>query len=110
MPFFRPRRRAYGRRNTRSGRAKRGQLLLHLDEVSPTYIRTLVTKNTSYLAGYMDIDGTSVTFEPLPGGGTRVSRSLRYERHLDPSWYFGPLQNLAMRQSAAYLIETVIAR
>lgn len=90
--------------------AKEGQMHLRLDEVRPDYIRTTVTKNTSYLAGYLDIDGTSVDFQPLPNGDTRVSLTLRYERHLDPSWYFGPLQNLAMRQSAAYLIDTVIAR
>lgn len=89
---------------------KHGQLHLHLDEVRPNHIRTTVTKNTSYLAGYMDIDGTSVDFQTLPNGQTRVSLTLRYERHLDPSWYFGPLQNLAMRQSADYLIDTVIAR
>ncbi len=90
--------------------AKEGQMHLRLDEVRPDYIHTTVTKNTSYLAGYMDIDGTEVHFHDLANGSTRVSLTLRYERHLDPSWYFGPLQSLAMRQSAAYLIDTVIAR
>lgn len=90
--------------------AKEGQMQLRLDEVRPDYIHTTVTKNTSYLAGYMDIDGTEVHFHDLGTGHTRVSLTLRYERHLDPSWYFGPLQSLAMRQSADYLINTVIAR
>ncbi|WP_299194666.1 hypothetical protein [uncultured Litoreibacter sp.] len=90
--------------------AKRGQMHLHLDEVRPDYIHTTVTKNTSYLAGYMDIDGTEVHFHEQDNGTTRVTLTLRYESHLDPSWYFGPLQSLAMRQSADYLINNVIAR
>jgi hypothetical protein len=58
----------------------------------------------------MKIDGTEVRFSDAGGGRTRVSLTVKYHRLLDPSWYFGPMEQLAARQSARYLIDTVIAR
>ncbi|NSX55459.1 hypothetical protein [Parasulfitobacter algicola] len=85
-----------------------GQMHLRLDEVGDHHIRTSITRNDSYLSGYMSIDGTRVDFTERADGKTDVSLTLYYERKLDPVWYFGPLQQAAMAQSAKYLIETVI--
>ena len=87
-----------------------GEMAIRIDEVGPRRIRTTILKDDSYLSHYMRIDGTEVRFRDAGGGRTEVALTVRYERLLDPSWYFGPMQQLAARQSAKYLIETIIAR
>lgn len=87
-----------------------GTFALEISEVGSDYVRTSVVKNTSYLASYVQIDGTEVRFREVGAGQTEVSLTIHYHRKLDPSWYFGPLQSYAFERSAAYLIDTVIAR
>jgi hypothetical protein len=89
---------------------QRGDMAIRIAEVSPTRIRTEIVQNDSYLSHYMKIDGTEVRFREIGGGRTQVSLTVKYHRLLDPSWYFGPMERLAARQSARYLIDTIIAR
>ena len=89
---------------------KTGEFHLKIDAVEDYYIRTKVVKNTSYLASYLDIQGTEINFTPLHSGATEVALTVHYERKLDPAWYFAPLQEYAVGQSADYLIRSVIAR
>lgn len=89
---------------------QRGDMAIRIAEVTPARIRTEIVQNDSYLSHYMKIDGTEVSFRDMGGGRTRVSLTVKYHRLLDPSWYFGPLEQLAARQSARYLIDTIIAR
>lgn len=87
-----------------------GTMRVRLAEVSPTLIRTEIVEDTSYLSHYMKIDGTEVRFEELGPNRTRVTLTVKYNRLLDPYWYFGPLEQFAAEHSARYLIESVIAR
>lgn len=89
---------------------QRGDMAIRIAEVSPSRIRTEIVQNDSYLSHYMKIDGTEVRFREMAGGRTQVSLTVKYHRLLDPSWYFGPMEQLAARQSARYLIDTIIAR
>ena len=86
------------------------EFALEISDVGADFVRTTVLKNTSYLASYVQIDGTEVKFRDVGQGQTGVSLTVHYHRKLDPSWYFGPLQTYAFEKSAAYLIDTVIAR
>lgn len=88
----------------------RGDMAIRIAEVSPARIRTEIVQNDSYLSHYMKIDGTEVRFLDVGGGRTEVSLTVKYHRLLDPAWYFGPMEQLAARQSARYLIDTIIAR
>ncbi len=87
-----------------------GDMQLLIADVGDDFVRTEIISNSTYLASYMSIDGTEVHFTALDGNRTEVSITLFFERKLDPAWYFGTLQRIAMRQSAAYLIDTVIQR
>lgn len=88
----------------------KGQMHVRIAKVSPEHIRTEITRNDSYLANYMEIDGTDVRFQPLSNGGTRVALTVRYERLLDPAWYFGPMQQVAAKQSAKQFLRDIIFR
>ena len=58
----------------------------------------------------MLIDGTDIRFEPKLEGGTRVSLTVRYDRQLDPAWYFGPMQHHAAKESARLFLSDIIFR
>ncbi len=88
----------------------RGEFHLRIDEVSENRIQTSVTRNTSYLAKYLNIQGTTVEFRPTADGRTEVALTIYYERLLDPAWYFGPMQKFAVSRSADYLMDQVIIR
>ncbi len=92
------------------GNFHKGEMDVFIAKVDPNHIQTQVTKNTAYLSHYMNIEGTDVHFKPLANGGTEVSLTVKYERLLDPVWYFGPMQKLAAKQSAQYIVNTVIIR
>ncbi|MGB0906530.1 MAG: hypothetical protein ACPGVT_03470 [Maricaulaceae bacterium] len=87
-----------------------GETWLKIAEVGDDFVRTEIVKDTSYFSKYLTIKGTQVDMKTLPSGQTEVTLIVKYKRLLDPVWYFGPLQNMAVKQSADYLIEEVIAR
>ena len=87
-----------------------GEFHLRIDEVGHRHVKTSVVKNTSYFEKYLSIQGTRVTFTERSDGQTEVNLTVNYERKLDPFWYFGPLQTLAVEQSADYLIKNIICR
>lgn len=87
-----------------------GELHLRIDEVGPAHVKTSVVRNTTYFSKYLSIEGTRVQMTELASGQTQVALTVRYNRLLDPAWYFAPLQKLAVDQSADYLIDNVICR
>lgn len=87
-----------------------GDMQLLIADIGDDFVRTEIISNSTYLDSYMSIDGTEVHFTALDDNRTEVSITVYYERKLDPAWYFGSLQRIAMRQSAEYLIDTVIRR
>jgi hypothetical protein len=89
---------------------KEGDFRLRIDSVSDEEVRTSVVGNSSYLATYLDLQGTHITFDALPDGRTEVSLTITYQRLLDPAWYFGPLQRHAVEQSADYFLASVFSR
>ncbi|MEM1132670.1 MAG: hypothetical protein AAGH53_07025 [Pseudomonadota bacterium] len=90
------------------GNTKRGEMHVRIGEVSKERIRTSIVRNDSYLAGYLNIQGTQLDFHPLSNGSTQVLLTIRYERTLDPYWYFHPMQQIALEQSADYLLEQIV--
>ncbi len=89
---------------------KTGETWLKLASVQPLHISTEVVKDTSYFAHYLTIHGTDITLNPLSESKTEIILTIHYRRELDPAWYFGPLQKIAIKQSGDYLIKHVIAR
>ena len=81
-----------------------GYVLLKIAEVKDNYIRTEVIEDTSYLSHYMKSYGTEIRLNPIDDQNTEVTLTIKYKRLLDPAWYFGPLQEYGVKQTANYLI------
>ena len=85
--------------NTHEGYTK-----LKVAEVSDRRIRLEVLDDTSYLATYLNALGTEVSLNPIDDDSTEVTLTIKYERLLDPAWYFDPMQRYATALVGEYLI------
>lgn len=84
-----------------------GTLHLHVSERSASHIIFSVEKNTTPVANWLALHETEVRWVEMETGSTTVTWIFRYERLLDPAWYFGPLEKYGVTKAAEYLIETV---
>ncbi len=89
-----------------SGGHHPGSLVLNVAESSPGRVRFEALSDDSYLVHWLSWRDATVTWRPTAAGDTEVTWTLRYRRRLDPAWYFGPIERLAVRLTAGYLIET----
>ena len=85
-----------------------GSMRLQLDKVTDTDIHTSFIQDNSYISNYMKLHGTHLKFTSITPTKTKVSLTIKYQRLLDPSWYFGPLQEYAIGKSALFLLDEVI--
>jgi hypothetical protein len=84
-----------------------GQLTLSLAERRPGLIRWRLVSDTSHTTHFLWWRESIVEWERVSDDSTKVTWTLRYERGLDPAWYFGPMERYAVRLSAGYLIDAV---
>jgi hypothetical protein len=64
-----------------------------------------VVSDTAITSRWMVWEGASVSWRAAGGGGTEVGLSLTYRRRLDPSWYFGPLQQGLTHEGAGHMLD-----
>jgi hypothetical protein len=88
----------------------RGRMLLEMTDVRENGVTTTVLDDTSYISSYLRLLGTRIDLQPLDDATTEVTMTVRFERKLDPAWYFGPLQRYGVTKMAELLIEEVIVR
>lgn len=85
------------------GTTETGRLVMDVSRRGPGTVTFTTIEDTSRVADWLSWQESVVTWE-AQGSGTRVSWTLRYERELAPSWYFGPVQRGAVSLTAGYLI------
>jgi hypothetical protein len=84
-----------------------GELILELEEARPGFVRWRAVSDSSHMTHFLTWRDVVVTWEPLSAETSTVTWTLRYQRGLDPAWYFGPLERYAVRLAASYLIDSV---
>jgi len=85
-----------------------GNMKLEISQVEDNYIRTRFVEDTSYISNYLKLYGTEIHLTPVDNNKTKVTLKIKYQRLLDPVWYFGPLQEYAIEKSAQFLLDEVI--
>lgn len=91
--------------NTHEGYTK-----IKVAEVSDNKVRMDIIEDTSYTSNYINAHGTEINLTPIDGKTTQVELTVKYERLLDPAWYFDPLQRYATGLLGEYLIGVMIER
>jgi hypothetical protein len=84
-----------------------GDLVLALEETRPGFVRWHAVSDSSHMTHFLSWREVSVQYEPVDEATTRVTWAVRYDRGLDPAWYFGPWERYAMHLAASYLIDAV---
>ncbi len=87
-----------------------GEIHLRIDSVTPDRVTTSVVHDSSYVSSYVRLIGTEIRLAPIDSASTRITLTVHYERLLDPTWYFQPMQQYAMKTMASHLIDEVMIR
>lgn len=87
------------------GEGKPGDLVLKVVEHERGSVRFRVVSDKSHISHWLDWREAEVRWTKIDEEHTMVRWSLRYDRRLDPAWYFAPWERYAAHAAASYLIE-----
>jgi len=91
------------------GEGKPGSLTMEVAEVSTQSVTFRALSDTSKVAHWLRWEEAVVSWRQIDDGHTEVSWTLRYQRNLDPAWYFEPWERYGTGLAADYLIDNVVA-
>jgi len=84
-----------------------GTLVLTVAATGPGRVTFTVASDTSPMAHWWSLYTAEVRWAAAGPDRTAVSWTLKYVRLLAPAAYFGPIERVAAREAAAYLIDAV---
>jgi hypothetical protein len=84
-----------------------GDLVLEMVESSPGTIRWRAVSDNSHMTHFLRWQEAEMRIDAVDASTTRITCILRYERALDPAWYFGPMERYATTLAAGYLVDAV---
>lgn len=89
------------------GEGKPGDLTMRVTERSADAVTFTAVSDTSHIAHWLTWRTSRVAWRAADAGQTQVTWTIRYDRELDPAWYFGPWERYATRLTASYLIDSL---
>jgi hypothetical protein len=81
-----------------------GDLVMEVTERRPGYVRFDTVSDDSKLTQWLLWDRSEVEWSPIDSSHTRVTWRVRFDRQLDPDWYFMPLERAAVHEAARFLV------
>jgi hypothetical protein len=86
-----------------------GSMQITLEEVSDFRVKTSI-EDESYLSSYIELHGTEINFLPISDNQTKITLTIKFDRLLDPYWYFEPIERFALKKKAKFLIEEIMEK
>lgn len=87
-----------------------GDLTISVVEKNKNQMRFDCISDTSHIRHWLTWRSSTVSWTRLDDGSTQIVWELSYDRDLDPSWYFGPIEDFFIKEAADYLIDAVAIR
>ncbi len=81
-----------------------GDLVMRVGVHEPGFARFDAVSDSSKLTQWIRWDCSEVRWSAIDASHTQVTWRIRFERQLDPAWYFIPWERAAVREAAEYLI------
>lgn len=81
-----------------------GDLLMRVGERGQGFVRFETVSDKSKLTQWIRWDSSEIRWFSVDATHTQVVWRIRFERQLDPVWYFTPWERAAVRDAASYLI------
>ncbi|MFF0149920.1 hypothetical protein [Micromonospora sp. NPDC005203] len=82
-----------------------GHLLAEVDDVAPGRIGFRFVEDSSITARWFTWRHAELRWRAIDPGHTEVRVRVDYARGLDPSWYFGPVQQVLLGAGAGHLLD-----
>jgi hypothetical protein len=82
-----------------------GELVARVSAHGPGRLAFDIVHNDSITARWMRFRSAELSWRPVHASDTEVRVVLSYRRGLDPSWYFGPLQDGLVHEGAGHLLD-----
>jgi hypothetical protein len=87
-----------------------GQIITEVSSAAPGAIGFTIVADTTINARWLTWQEAAISWRAVDADHTEVRVSATFTRRLDPSWYFGPLQDLLTRQGMAHLLDMLDIR
>jgi hypothetical protein len=87
-----------------------GQIVTAVRSGGPTELTFTVLEDSAITGRWVHLHDASLTWASVGTGRTAVRLRISYRRGLDPSWYFGPLQDRLMHAGAEHLLDMLALR
>ncbi|MFC0507594.1 hypothetical protein [Micromonospora costi] len=87
-----------------------GHLLAEVEASEPGHLSFRFVEDTSITGRWFTWRHADVRWQPAGGDRTQVRITVDYRRGLDPSWYFGPLQNALLGEGVEHLLDMMALR
>jgi hypothetical protein len=87
-----------------------GEAAMRIRLVDDHTIETDILHDTTYFSSYLTAKRTKITLTPISPNLTKITLRIDYQRHLDPAWYFHPLQQFGVKKMAEHLIGELMIR
>ncbi|WP_229074619.1 hypothetical protein [Actinoplanes sp. DH11] len=82
-----------------------GEIVTEVRAAGPRAISFVVLSDSSITGRWVGLRDATLSWAPGDGGGTELTLRIDYRRGLDPSWYFGPLQDRLMHAGAEHFLD-----
>ena len=82
--------------------------MLEVSDSTPERVVFEAISDTSHIAHWMTWKSAEVTWTPIATGETQVTWTLRYDRELDPVFWFAPTERTAVALTADYLLDSLL--
>jgi hypothetical protein len=90
------------------GEGDPGWLRFRITESDEAQVKFVMETDDSHIAHWLTWQDITMTWRGTEAGTTEVRCELRYRRELDPAWYFGPMERLAVRSVGNHLLQGLI--
>jgi len=84
-----------------------GQTVTEVTAARAGRVNFIVVEDSAITSRWLVWRHATVSWRPVGDHRIEVTVSLSYLRRLDPSWYFGPLQQVLMADGAGYLLDAL---
>ena len=86
-----------------------GTAEFEITKLASNSIEYSLIDDSSHISHWLTWKKSTVSWQEISPGKTRVSWSINYERKLDPFWYFGPIEKFAVDLAAQTLLNNFIS-
>ncbi|WP_329109420.1 hypothetical protein OG792_11740 [Micromonospora sp. NBC_01699] len=87
-----------------------GHLLAEVDGTGPDRLGFTFVEDSSIIARWITWQDAELRWRAVDAGHTEIRLTVGYRRGLDPSWYFGPVQDALMHSGVGHLLDMLALR